>query len=145
MKIYKPLSVAMTAALLSPFGGMANADEVADVHFGISSISFYPNVDYAKASLTVAGAGIYEQQTFESGDPISFSASSELADGDYKYELVTMPESNEVAWAAAAGNEAEEKVLYEQESAETFYQSGGFEIVMGQIKEIERAGDATDQ
>jgi len=120
--------------LMLPLGGSVQAnEEVADVMFGVTSVSFYPKVSYAQVLLTVAGNGVYEEQTFSPGDSITFSA--QLSDGNYKYQLIAIPDKDEEAWTAAAGNEAEERAQYEQEAAETFYQSGGFEVVMGVIKE----------
>jgi len=135
-----------TLSLIIILGGAATiaygADEpVATVSLGSSEIFFDPVLTGENLSLTVGGeGGLYVQMDFNDGETPSFQTSS-LPDGNYKYELRTIPETDLEALAEAEQNGDVQSIAENSraEQEQMIVQSGSFEIVGGQI--IENSGE----
>jgi len=90
----------LVAVLLIPFWGGSTGqawsqenyvNQIADVVFGSSSVSFRPKVSYSSLTLSVSKPdGTLFQQTFSSGSMPYFQLSGEMIDGSYTYELRLM-------------------------------------------------------
>ena len=131
----KSLVTACTLSLIVIIGSAATivygADEpVANVSFGSSEIFFDPVLTGENLSLTVGGGGgLYVQMDFYAGETPFFQTSS-LPDGNYKYELRTIPETNLEALAEAEQNGDTQRVreISRTEQEQMIVQSGGFQI-----------------
>jgi len=105
MNVYKQIGrlffvAALLAVMVVAFGPVApvRADEpLADVQTGPTSIVIN-NLSGKTLALTVSGdSGFYAQADIGAGESMSFAAgdaNGPLADGQYKYELMTTSESD---------------------------------------------------
>ena len=78
-------------ALAAPVTALQPAGELAAVSVSSAGVDFWPEVEYARAILTVSGGGTVSRHSFESGEPPSISVfgseGNVLPDGVYKWEL----------------------------------------------------------
>ena len=97
------------------------------------------------ATLTVAGVGAYVQIDFAAGETPWFAPFDEdgnpFPDGNYKYELRTIPEVDQAAVEEAYLDGDEERLaqIRRAEEAQVRVQSGSFEIVGGGLVLNERS------
>jgi hypothetical protein len=137
MKISKRRIVTLVAGLLMVLSGVALAENgaVGSVEVGGGELFITPNVPYAELQVTVAGDGVYWQKNYSSDERASVSLSEIgiVSDGSYGYEIIAAPEVDAEAWVAAEGDEAAEQSLEAEESARTYLQQGGFQVVSGQV------------
>jgi hypothetical protein len=134
------LSALCTFALIITLGGAGTLSYGADgplanVQSSSSQIFFDPVLANENLSLTVGGeGGFYAQRDFNAGETPSFQTGS-LPDGNYKYELRTIPETDLEALAEAEQNGDEQRIaeITRAEQEQMIVQSGGFQIVDGVI------------
>jgi len=97
------------------------------------------------ATLTVAGEGVYVQINFAAGETPWFEPFDEngnpFPDGNFKYELRTIPEVDQAAVEEAYRNGDEERLaqIRQAEREQVRVQSGSFEVVGGGIVLYEKS------
>jgi hypothetical protein len=97
------------------------------------------------ATLTLGGEGVYLQIEFAAGETPWFAPFDEngnpFPDGNYKYELRTIPEVDQAAVEEAYRNGDEQRLaqIRRAEEAQVRVQSGSFEIVGGGLVLRERS------
>lgn len=136
----RELITVCTLSLIIIVGGAVTfaygADQpVATVSLSSTEIFFDPVLANENLSLTVGGVGgFYVQMDFAAGETPSFQTGS-LPDGNYKYDLRTIPETDVEALAEAEQNGDEQSILEitRAEQEQMIVQSGGFQIVYGVI------------
>ena len=134
------LITACTLTLIIIIGGAATiaygADEpVANVSMSSTEIFFDPVLTGENLALTVGGeGGLYVQMNFKAGESPTFQTGS-LPDGNYKYELRTIPATDLEALAEAEQNGDVQSIaeISRTEQEQMMVQSGGFQIENGAI------------
>jgi predicted HAD superfamily Cof-like phosphohydrolase len=126
--------ILLFVAFLISAMNVSAADLVADVEALPDTISLYPQVPYAQLELTVAGNDVYWQKIYGPGEVATFSTMDKaLPDGQYRFELIASPAYDEEAWEYAREDPALKHELDVLERAETYRQTGRFEVLQGQI------------
>ena len=138
------LSIAYIVFLI-PALNLTAADLVAEVEALPDTITLYPQVSYAQLELTIAGNDIYWQKKYGQGEAVTFSTSDDvLTDGQYRFELIASPPYDEEAWEFARDDPALRHELEVIERAETYRQTGRFEVVQGRIMLITDPDESAD-
>ena len=132
-------------ALLIPALNGGAADRVADVEAMPDSLTLYPQVSYAQLELTIAGDDIYWQKKYGQGEVATFSTFNKvLPDGQYRFELIASPPYDEEAWEFAREDPELRDELEVLERAETYRQTGRFEVALGRIVLITNPDESAD-
>lgn len=130
---------------LTPALNVTATELVADVEVLPDSINLYPQASYAQLELTIAGNDIYWQKKYGQGEAARFSTFDKaLADGQYRFELIASPPYDEETWEFARDDPELRHDLEVLERAETYRQTGRFEVVQGQIILITDEDESTD-
>jgi hypothetical protein len=137
--------ILLIIAFLIPALQVGATDLVAEVEALPDSINLYPQVSYAQLELTIAGNDIYWQKKYGQGEVATFSTFDKvLADGQYRFELIASPPYDEEAWEFARNDPEMRRELEVLEQAETYRQTGRFEVVQGRIMLITDEDESTD-
>jgi hypothetical protein len=142
MTVLVLLSVLFAATSAAAQEPDPDLDAVSIVTVSPNKITWQPQTEGAGFALTIAGPGeYYVRREFQPGAPIHFDANvagrAPLADGIYKYELLTL------AAASATSQNAEQRGL--APSVASPVQSGSFSILDGSIvrQDIEEGSTLT--
>ncbi len=132
----KKLAMLCVAGALMVFCGTASAQggPVGSLELGTNSLSIMPAVPYAELGMTISGEGVYLEEKYGPGG-MAAVYTGQLPDGQYSYEIIASPEVDEAAMEEADGDDAMERELEQQEKAQTYIQSGNFEVVGGEIQQ----------
>jgi hypothetical protein len=132
-------------AFLIPALHVGATDLVAEVEALPDTITLYPKVSYAQLELTIAGNDIYWQKKYGEGEAATFSTVDEvLTDGQYRFELMASPPYDKEAWEFARDDPDLSHELEVLERAETYRQTGRFEVVQGRIVLITNPDESAD-
>ncbi len=132
-------------AFLLPVFNSGAANLVADVEAMPGSLTLYPLVSHAQLELTIAGNDIYWQKNYGRGEAATFSTFNKvLPDGQYHFELIASPPYDTEAWEFARDDPELRHELEVLERAETYRQTGRFEVVQGRIVLITNPDEPAD-
>ncbi len=137
--------ILLLITFLIPVLNVGAADRVAAVEALPDSLTLYPQVSYAQLELTIAGNDIYWQKKYGQGEAATFSTFDKiLPDGQYRFELIASPPYDKEAWEFARDDPELMRELESLERAETYRQTGRFEVVQGRIVLITDPDESTD-
>ncbi len=132
-------------AILIPVFNVCAADRVVDVEARRGSLTLYPQVSYAQLELTIAGNDIHWQKKYGQGEAAKFSTLDKaLTDGQYRFELIASPPYDKEAGEFARNDTELMSDLEAIERAETYRQTGRFEVVQGRIVLITDPDESAD-
>ena len=142
---HKTFLLIALVAFLVPVLNVGATDLVADVEALPDTITLYPQVSYAQLELTIAGNDTYWQKKYGQGEVAMFTTSDKaLSDGQYRFELIASPPYDSEAWEFARDDLELMRDLEAIERAETYRQTGRFEVVQGRIMLIINPDESAD-
>ena len=133
-------------AVLIPALNVGAAEHVATVEATPGSLTLYPQVAYAQLKLTIAGNAIYWQKQYGPGEAATFTTFDKaLPDGQYRFELIASPPYDNKAWEFARDDPELLRELESLERAETYRETGRFEVVQGWIVLTTEPDESADE